>query len=115
MHFCLKCISVVYWHLLLKDSFEHDAIVNYCSVLDMVRKFLVYSLIVFGLTLTTPNTARAASSGAKCAKSGKVEITKGTSYTCTKVGKNLKWVKTRTQGTGVEAILVVANAKEGGL
>ena len=113
MHFYLKCISVIYWHLLLKDSIEHDAIANYVSVLNMVRKSLVYSLIVFGLTFTTPNTARAASAGAKCTKSGKVEITKGTSYTCTKVGKNLKWVKTRTQGTGVEAILVMANAKEG--
>jgi hypothetical protein len=53
----------------------------------------VLALCLLQVSAFAISTADAASSGGKCTKVGVAQKTKGNVYTCTKVGKSLKWVR----------------------
>ena len=67
-----------------------------------MNKRLIAFLSVLSLFLSSPiNPANAAAkAGAKCTKSGNIEVVKGKTFTCIKSGKKLVWNKGVSQTTG---------------
>jgi hypothetical protein len=53
----------------------------------------VLALCLLPISVLAISPVDAASSGAKCSKVGVVQKTKGITYTCTRAGKSLKWVR----------------------
>ena len=58
------------------------------------KSFLpVAAVCLFAVFLLDVGYTSAASSGGKCSKVGLTQKTKGVTFTCSKVGKTLKWVR----------------------
>ena len=57
----------------------------------------VLALCLLPISALAISPVDAASSGARCSKAGIVQKTKGITYTCTRVGKSLKWVRKPTK------------------
>jgi len=53
----------------------------------------VLALCLLPVSVLATTSADAASSGGRCTKVGVVQKTKGITYTCTKAGRSLKWVR----------------------
>ena len=71
---------------------------------------VVSVLFVDGVNSVT----EAASSGAKCTKTGMTQKTKGVTYVCKKTGSKLLWVKTTTKtGAAVTPTTTVAPTVKG--
>ena len=62
-------------------------------MIPRIRAAAVLALCLLPISVLAISPVDAASSGAKCSKAGVVRKTKGVTYTCTRAGKSLKWVR----------------------
>ena len=62
-------------------------------MIPRIRAAAVLALCLLPISVLAISPVDAASSGAKCPKVGVVQKSKGITYTCTRVGKSLKWVR----------------------
>jgi len=71
------------------------------------KSLVVLALCLLSVSALAISTADAASSGGRCSKVGVVQKNRGMSYTCTRVGKSLKWVRkpARTIAPNVPTII----------
>jgi len=71
----------------------------------------VLALSLLPVSVLAISPVDAASSGAKCSKVGVVQKTKGITYTCTKVGKSLKWVRKPTKNLNPNVPTTISGAQ----
>lgn len=68
-------------------------------------------LVIFSALIVNGNVANAASAGGKCAKAGTVQITRGIAYTCKRVGRFTKWVKSRDSKSSTSSTIQTKGAE----
>ena len=76
------------------------------------RKIVVVLALCIGtVVFINPGSISAASNGGKCSKIGALQKAKGTTYTCTKVGKSLKWVRRPVKTVIPKVLTAVSGAQ----
>ena len=71
----------------------------------------VLALCLLPVSLIAISPVDAASSGARCSKVGVIQKTKGVTYTCTRVGKSLKWVRKPTKNSTPNVPTTISGAQ----